>query len=283
MHGSIIIPAHNEERLLPGCLKALADQPGIEGFEVIVVVNGSTDRSAEVARAASDLIPGLVVVETPTGGKANALNLGDSHATLFPRIYLDADIQLSPGTVRSLWEALNVDEPRAAAPHIRFDTEGTDAVVRGFYAIYERLPYVTEGLIGLGIYALSEKGRQRFDAFPELTADDLFVQRLFPLDERITVPGEFVVRVPRRWQDLLAVRTRAAQGSQELAAAPPVPGMDAAMTTRSTAQALVELLRRRPGLIPAAAVYSGITVAARVRSRRTPQQWHRDESSRQQS
>lgn len=281
MRGSVIIPAHNEEALLPRCLTALAAQPGIEELEIVVVVNGSDDRTAEVARAHAGQLPGLVVIETPESGKSQALNLGDARASSFPRIYLDADIELSTEAVPSLLSALETELARVAAPHVRFDVDDSDRIVRDFYEVYRQLPYVTSGLIGLGVYALSESGRHRFLAFPDLMADDLFVQRLFRLDERLTVDGEYVVRAPRRWQDLLAVRTRAAKGAIELTAAASMPsGLDAASTSGSSTRALIRLLRTNPSLVRAVFVYAAITVAARLRARRTGQRWHRDESSR---
>lgn len=48
---SVIIPAFNEEKVLPKCLKALRDQTyPDEKYEVIVVDNGSKDRTSEIAR-----------------------------------------------------------------------------------------------------------------------------------------------------------------------------------------------------------------------------------------
>ncbi|WP_432558154.1 glycosyltransferase family 2 protein [Granulicoccus sp. GXG6511] len=281
MTGSIVIPAHNEETLLPRCLAALAAEE-IKGINVVVVVNGSTDRTAEVARQWSEAIPGLTVMETEVPGKAHALNLGDAHAEGFPRLYLDADITLTPGALPALFSALRTDEALAAAPSITFDIAKSDPIVRGFYAIYRRLPYVSEGLIGLGVYALSENGRRRFDQFPALTADDLFVQRLFTRAERRTTPGHFVVRAPRRWRDLLRVRIRTVQGTKELEASSGFGDLDLTSTTGGTVKALGLLVARNPALIPSALAYLGITVLARVSASR-PQKWYRDESSRTQA
>ncbi len=47
---SIIVPARNEEVSLAACLESLAAQSGI-GFEIIVVDDDSTDRTAEIARS----------------------------------------------------------------------------------------------------------------------------------------------------------------------------------------------------------------------------------------
>ena len=93
---SIVIPAHNEEAVLARCLRVLlaGSLPG--ELDVIVVANACTDRTAEIAREA-----GVRVLETSTPGKANALRLGDAECVTFPRIYVDADIELENSSVRS--------------------------------------------------------------------------------------------------------------------------------------------------------------------------------------
>src|SRR5215831_18330634 len=53
---SVIIPARNEEASLGACLESLTTQAGID-FEIIVVDDGSTDRTAEIAKSFSE--PGV--------------------------------------------------------------------------------------------------------------------------------------------------------------------------------------------------------------------------------
>jgi glycosyltransferase involved in cell wall biosynthesis len=47
---SIIVPARNEEASLAACLQSLIPQTGID-YEIIVVDDDSTDRTAEIARS----------------------------------------------------------------------------------------------------------------------------------------------------------------------------------------------------------------------------------------
>jgi peptidoglycan-N-acetylglucosamine deacetylase len=47
---SIVIPARNEEKLLPDCLKSLKGQSYQDDYEILVIDNGSTDNTAEIAR-----------------------------------------------------------------------------------------------------------------------------------------------------------------------------------------------------------------------------------------
>src|SRR3954453_3171433 len=88
---SVVIPAHDEASVIGRCLRALlaGAEPG--ELEVIVVCNGCHDDTAAVARAHA---PDAVVLELPAPSKPAALNAGDAEATRFPRIYLDADVEV---------------------------------------------------------------------------------------------------------------------------------------------------------------------------------------------
>lgn len=273
---SVVIPAHDEARVIESCLAFVRDlQPG--EAEVVVVANGCTDDTARRARQ----VAGTRVVELAAGGKPGALNAGDDAATVFPRIYLDADIVLSASTVRRLRDALSGPEPLVAAPTVSFAVQGRPWAVRAFYRAYEQLPYVSEGLVGLGCYALSRAGRARFERFPDLTADDLYVQRSFgPAQRRTLADATFEVATPRSLAALLAVRTRTVYGNTELAAAAPADPAFAA-TAGGTGRALLDLVRRRRLSPAAAAVYVLVMLEARRRARgRHGGVWHRDASTR---
>src|ERR1051326_6769675 len=103
---SIIIPALNEERMIGGCLESLAELdlppqqakgglagcPGIARvrFEVIVVDNGSTDRTLEIAKSFQDRL-NLKILEK-AGVRISALrNLGAHEAQGSIVAFLDAD------------------------------------------------------------------------------------------------------------------------------------------------------------------------------------------------
>lgn len=68
---SVIVPAYNEEYLLADTLTALLQQDYAGTYEIIVVNNASTDRSAEIARAI-----GVRVVEEPCKGIVHAWSAG---------------------------------------------------------------------------------------------------------------------------------------------------------------------------------------------------------------
>lgn len=278
---SLVVPAHNEQASIVRCLAALAGDENVARIEVVVVANGCTDATAETARGFHDRIPQLQVIELTEASKSAALNAGDSACHAFPRVYLDADIVLSGDALTGLIRELDTPGARVASPRVRFDTVGAAALVRGFYRTYERLPYVGAGLIGLGVYALSEAGRARFDAFPDIISDDLFVQRLFTEAERRTSAGVFTVRTPRTVRALLRVRTRVAQGNAELARSGLRDLADTSTTTTATSRALLDILREDPRMMAAVAAYTAVIIASRLRARVSRDRvWLRDDSSR---
>ena len=71
MRVSVVIPAFNEEELLPKCLESLGAQDYEGELEILLVDNGSTDGTGCVARS-----HGVTVVDEPTRGYGRALTAG---------------------------------------------------------------------------------------------------------------------------------------------------------------------------------------------------------------
>jgi glycosyltransferase involved in cell wall biosynthesis len=267
-----VIAAHNEEAVIGRCLDALlAGRTG--EFDVTVVANGCTDNTAEVAARA-----GVRVLTVPAAGKPGALNAGDRVAVGFPRVYLDADVVLSPGALAALARALpDSGSVLAVVPRRSLDLTGRPLLVRAFYAINARLPAYRHGLFGRGAIALSAAGRARFDAFPEQNADDLFLDSLFTDGEKDEV-GDVTSRVatPLRTRDLVRRLARVRAGNSTMRTT--APGV------RRSARSswLRDVVLPRPWLAPAAACYVAITLVAAAQTRRQTQAgWGTDTSTRQ--
>jgi dolichyl-phosphate beta-glucosyltransferase len=75
---SIIIPAHNEERRLPDTLNKVFDFLSTQAYsaEVLVVENGSSDRTVEIAQEYARRYPTLEVIHESGRGKGRAIKLG---------------------------------------------------------------------------------------------------------------------------------------------------------------------------------------------------------------
>jgi hypothetical protein len=283
---SVIIPAYNEEAVIGRCLETLlrGAQPG--ELEIIVACNGCRDRTAEVARAFGDPVK---VVETTVASKVAALNLGDSVATAFPRLYLDADVRLGIEDVRALGKALS--DPTsggggapAASPELDMDFSLASWGVRAFYRVWLELPYTREGMIGVGTVGISEAGRRRFDRFPEVINDDGYVRLLFQAHERPVVRGATAhVTAPATIKGLYAIMTRARLGIYQLQQR--FPDLKNREQANKSYGGAARIVLSRPALWPAAVVYLWVNLVTRFRARRQIRRleayvWERDDSSR---
>ena len=100
---SFIVPAYNEEQLLGRTLEALTRSARAVGepFELIVVDDDSTDRTAELARAG-----GARVVEVKAHRIAAVRNAGAREARGEILIFVDADTLVPEATLRAALRAL---------------------------------------------------------------------------------------------------------------------------------------------------------------------------------
>lgn len=275
---SIVIPAHNEGSVIARTLGAWVGRARSVGIDVVVVCNGCTDDTAEVARRFG---PVVRVVESEIAGKTHALNFGDRISSGFPRIYADADIVISVDAILALAKRLEQGDVLAVAPTPEINLAGCSWLVRKYYDVRSRLPSAREGIGGSGVYALSEEGRRRFSQFPTVIADDMFVRLQFKSEERETLPSvKSTVFPPRTIMQLIAVRTRAYTGIFELARRFPELGTKKGESNSRALAALFKDPRMWPGLF----VYCCVNVLARckaaVRSRSGTVVWERDHTSR---
>ncbi|MFC7533545.1 glycosyltransferase [Actinoplanes sp. GCM10030250] len=276
---SIVIAAHNEAAVIGRCLDAILDEAKPGEFDITVVANGCTDDTVRIAGAR----PGVRVLDLPRPGKAAALNAGDDAAVGFPRIYLDADIVLTAPAIRALAEVLAAGAPAATVGR-RLVLTGRPLLVRAYFAVHGKLPVFRDGLFGRGVVALSEQGRSRFDRFPELVADDLFLDSQFDSAEKKHVTSYSArVATPRRTGDLIRRLVRVRGGNSAMRAAAANGQITVKVRPAARMSWLRDVVLPRPWLAPAAVCYVGITVYAGMAAKRVGDggaAWGRDESSR---
>jgi cellulose synthase/poly-beta-1,6-N-acetylglucosamine synthase-like glycosyltransferase/peptidoglycan/xylan/chitin deacetylase (PgdA/CDA1 family)/spore germination protein YaaH len=109
---SVIVPAFNEEMVIEGTLRSLL-LSDYANFEVIVVDDGSKDRTSEIVREKFRAEPRVRLFTEPNAGKANALNFGLRYATGEVIIALDADTMFAPTAISAL--AHRFYDPRMGA------------------------------------------------------------------------------------------------------------------------------------------------------------------------
>lgn len=113
---SIIIPAYNEGRRVLRAIESALGQ-NYPDFEVIVVDDGSSDDTFEVASSVKD--PRLRVYRKEHGGKAKALNFGLSKASGGVVVTTDADSYLEPTAVKELVRRLYSDDVLGVGGQVR--------------------------------------------------------------------------------------------------------------------------------------------------------------------
>jgi hypothetical protein len=279
---SVVIPAHNEAAVIGRLLSGLLAEAEPGEFEVLVVANGCTDGTEAVA---ASFAPAVRVLSTPEPNKHRAMRLADATAERFPRLYVDADVELGTASVRALAEALAEPRVLAVGPERRSPLAGRPWTVRWYYEVWQDLPVVRAGLFGRGVVGLSREAHRRIGELPEFMGDDLAASLAFPAEQRRVVPGALaVVHPPRSLRDLIRMRIRVLVSTAQIAGGTELS--DAAAGARTTRADLVRALRAGSvGDAPKVAWFLAVTLVVRFRSRRAItardyRTWLRDESSR---
>jgi len=98
---SVIIPVYNEEKSIEGTLNSiLTTNYSKEKFEIIVINDGSTDRTLEIAKKFES--KGVKIFSKKNGGKGSALNLGIKSAKGEIIFSMDADTFVTPDSVKDM-------------------------------------------------------------------------------------------------------------------------------------------------------------------------------------
>ncbi len=112
---AVLIPAYNEEKVIERTVRAVLDSD-YPGLHVIVIDDGSTDNTLEVARQAfaDEEASGRVLILTkPNSGKAEALNFGLEHLSdeeIF--VGIDADTVIARNAISRLGSAFPQSQSR---------------------------------------------------------------------------------------------------------------------------------------------------------------------------
>ncbi|MFF9621750.1 bifunctional polysaccharide deacetylase/glycosyltransferase family 2 protein [Streptomyces griseosporeus] len=109
---TVIVPAYNEEAGIEATLRSLlaSTHPYVQ---IVVVDDGSTDRTFDLAESVRAEDPRVMVVRQPNAGKAAALNTGLSWAEFDIVVMIDGDTVFEPDAIRRLVQPLA--DPRVGA------------------------------------------------------------------------------------------------------------------------------------------------------------------------
>ena len=107
---TIVVTVYNTERYISRCLESLLHQDS-QQFELLVVDDGSTDKSLQACRAVLPDGMNARLERRPHGGVAQARNYGLTNVRTKYALFLDGDDALEPGTVSRLNEIVKRDRP----------------------------------------------------------------------------------------------------------------------------------------------------------------------------
>jgi dolichyl-phosphate beta-glucosyltransferase len=169
---SLIFPAYNEETRLPKALEqsiAFLQKQPFEG-EIIVVENGSIDRTYEIACSYQDQFENLNVIQSTARGKGLAVKKGMLAARGQYRMFLDVDLSMPIEDVAKFFPPMlaeNIDIAIASR-------EGKDARRIGEPAYRHLMGRVFNTLIRLLTLPQYQDSQCGFKCFKSSVVEDLF-------------------------------------------------------------------------------------------------------------
>lgn len=126
---SIIMPAYGVEKYIGRAIECVMEQ-SFPDWELIVVIDGSKDNSAAIAKGYAEKDSRISVYERPNGGLSDARNYGLQYATGEFVHFFDSDDRISPDFYKSMLEK----------------SYGADIIISGYEVVYEQTnkEYFTE-------------------------------------------------------------------------------------------------------------------------------------------
>jgi glycosyltransferase involved in cell wall biosynthesis len=171
---SVIIPARNEEKFLPGCLASIA--AAREAFpdevEIVVAINRCTDRTEEIARAA-----GAKIVHEEARNIARIRNAAVAAATGEILVTIDADSRMSRGMLTTVERLLRTGKYIGGGVMIYPERWSLGILATGFLL----LPIALKDRVAGGLFWCLREDFLAIGGFDErcITVEDLdFAKRL---------------------------------------------------------------------------------------------------------
>jgi peptidoglycan/xylan/chitin deacetylase (PgdA/CDA1 family)/glycosyltransferase involved in cell wall biosynthesis len=141
---SVVVPTYQRREVVVRSVQALDAQRDAPLFEAVVVVDGSTDGTAEALRSL-DVSFRLTVLEQANAGRASACNAGAAAASGEYLLFLDDDMEA---------------DPQLLCQHLRSLAAGADAVL-GHVPLHPASP---PSFLAAGVGEWGESRRQRIEA-----------------------------------------------------------------------------------------------------------------------
>ena len=181
---TLIVPAYNEQEHLPAKLANIRrlDYPR-DRLQVIFVSDGSTDRTNDILRAASDA--GIETIFLPErGGKPNALNQAVARARHGILVFSDAATLFAPDALQILVRHFADPGVGVVCGALTFEATEESRRTEGVYWSYEGMLRLMEGRLGATLTASGAIYALRRGCYVPLPADTLVEDLVVPMNAR---------------------------------------------------------------------------------------------------
>lgn len=183
---TVLIPVYNRERFVDEAIQSVIGQDFAD-FELLIVDDGSTDRTPEILRAWAQRDARIVVITSPENqGVSAALNVGLRHARAPYIARLDSDDIMMPGRLRAQADLLD-SQPEVVLASSAYETMDVDGNYLGtwrgdephevvtyllnFYCIvggHGQVMYRLSEVLAEGGYALAYPSSEDYDLWVRL-------------------------------------------------------------------------------------------------------------------
>lgn len=181
---SIIIPVYNGEKTIERCLLSIINQSSKMIEEIIVVDDGSIDRTSDIIRSLIEKDARIHLIQKKNGGVSSARNTGIHHAHGEYLMFVDGDDKIKKDLVENLIKSIDVYDMAIAGIELHQDSQisniGINAVLSD-KSVMEKYGREVPGLLINGpcskLYRRSiiEKNKLLFDETLSLGEDTVFV------------------------------------------------------------------------------------------------------------
>ncbi|HEY4513227.1 MAG TPA: glycosyltransferase [Candidatus Paceibacterota bacterium] len=197
---SIIIPAYNEEAYIQNCLESIQKYGAADSCEVIVVDNGSTDRTGSIASR----FPFVTIVSEKKKGNSHARQKGLICAKGELVAFLDADSAISENWLRAAIKEFTSDSDLVAlsGPCVFYDIENRYSTLVWIYFNIIVIPFskinsvVLLGNLVVKKSAIMEIGG--FDTNIAFYGDDTNIARRLKKVGKVMLKKDFIIYTSAR-------------------------------------------------------------------------------------
>jgi cellulose synthase/poly-beta-1,6-N-acetylglucosamine synthase-like glycosyltransferase len=181
---SLIIPAHNEERVLPQKMENLRrlDFPR-ERMQTIFVSDGSTDNTNRILASVADVNLECVLLPERSG-KANALNQAVMRARHPILVFCDASTLFQPDAVYKLVRHFSDPSVGGVCGAVAYEANPDAQQTEGLYWKYESVLRGMEARLGAILNASGAIYALRRECYPRLPTSTIIEDFVIPMNAR---------------------------------------------------------------------------------------------------